>query len=714
MPCPCAFHYKHRVQHNPLAKATPPPLWIFGLTIFSGAFLLFQIQPLIGKYILPWFGGGPGVWTTCLLFFQCMLFAGYAYAHWLSHTFTLSRQVTVHLVLVVLALCMLPITPAESWKPQPGEVAPVQRILMLLLVSVGLPYLVLSSTGPLVQAWFSRAHEGRSPYRLYALSNVGSLLALVSFPFLFEPATTRSQQVVGWSIAGALYLVLYAGLAWRVRNVGQHEGQPVPAAVPTAPAAGAGRWLLWLALPACGTMLLMSATNLICQEIAVIPFLWVLPLGLYLVTFIIAFDSPRWYLRPLFAVGFFVAAGASAWALLQGVDLSIGKQIGIYSATLFTGCMVCHGELFRVRPAMGGLTAYFLCIAGGGALGGIFVSLGAPALFATFYWEFHLALVLCAVLGCGVWLAGAYRFGLGAGIQLTLLLAGLTGALTYGLGKHVKGQQAKPVFASRNFYGLLKVTESTSTYEEGNDDQRRIRYLVHGRITHGTQFEDDDVAQRPVSYFSPDSGIGLALDNVGKPKRVGVLGLGVGSVASYAQRGDVYRFYEINPAVEHVAENVFTYLAGGRARGAKVSVVLGDGRLMLEAEKEPQRFDVLSMDAFSSDSVPVHLLSNEAFKIYEEHLAPTGVIVINITNRYLDLEPVVAKMAVKRDYAIRIVDHNPDGAWLSSTVYVLLTRRSNAGWFDKEEFKGTIAPRKDMPDIPLWTDDYASLFRILR
>ncbi len=702
-------------MHAQRTLPSGPPLWFFGLAIFSGAFLLFQIQPLIGKYILPWFGGGPGVWTTCLLFFQCMLFAGYAYAHWLHRALPVRQQVVVHLVLVVLALCTMPITPAESWKHAPGEEAPVRRILLLLLSSVGLPYLVLASTGPLVQAWFGQTHSGRSPYRLYALSNVGSLLALLSFPFVFEPATTRSQQVVGWSVAASLYLLAYGVLALQVRRYAINAGAQASAVAPkpAQAGAGAGRWLLWLALPACGTVLLMSVTNLICQEIAVIPFLWVLPLGLYLVTFIIAFDSPRWYLRPFFAVGFFVAAAVSFWALVQGVELAIGRQIGIFSGTLFFGCMICHGELFRVRPAAGGLTAYYLCIAGGGALGGIFVSLGAPAMFSTFYWEFDVALLACALLGSGVWLAGAYRHSLEAGLSLALLLAGILGVMGVGLKRHRDDQRGRPVFTSRNFYGLLKVTEFSSPYEEGNDEMRPLRYLVHGRITHGTQFADEDLAQRAVSYFSADSGIGLALAHVQQPKKVGVLGLGVGSVAAYAEPGDSYRFYEINPAVRHVAENHFSYLRGARERKARVDVVLGDGRLMMEAESEPQGFDLLSMDAFSSDSVPVHLLSREAFEIYERHLAPGGVIVINITNRYLNLEPVVARTAQARGLALRILHHDPDLAWLSSTTYAILTPRSNEHWFNRPEFDAARLPRKNMPVVPLWTDDYASLFRIL-
>ena len=645
---------------------------MFCFVIFLGAFLLFQVQPLIGKYILPWFGGGPGVWTTCLLFFQVMLFAGYAYAHWLSG-WPLARQVKVHLVLLVLAFVALPITPADSWKPGPGE-EPVGRILLLLIVSVGLPYLVLASTGPLAQAWFSRANPGRSPYRLYALSNVGSLLALVTFPFLVEPNTPRTWQVNGWSLAAVLYLGLFAWVAWRMRGCPEAAEQEE-----TEEATEPPRWLvpLWLLLPACGTVLLMSTTNLICQEIAVIPFLWVAPLALYLLTFIIAFDSPRWYLRPLFVGGFFVSAGASCWALRQGVKLEIQWQLAVYMATLFFGCMVCHGELYRLRPPSGRLTAYYLCLAGGGALGGLFVSLGAPALFKGFFWEFHFGLMLCGTIGAGLWLAAVWKQSMRRNLTLPVLL-GLLIALGWGLIRHADGVSVGKLHTSRNFYGLIKVTEWSSRYEGGEGNYTTQRLLVHGRITHGGQYADPRFAQRPISYFGPDSGIGLAMTHVrnGQPKRVGVLGLGVGAVAAYANPGDVYRFYEINPAVTDTAENIFTYLKGARDRNATVDVVLGDGRLMLEAEPGPMRFDLLSMDAFSSDSVPVHLLTNEAFEIYEKHLAPGGVIVINITNRYLDLEPVVRQTARHRGLHLRVIHYSPGKKfpWLSATSYVLLSR----------------------------------------
>ena len=658
---------------------------MFCVAIFTGAFLLFQVQPLIGKYILPWFGGGPGVWTTCLLFFQCLLFAGYAYAHLLNEKLPPARQALVHLGLLVLALVFSGITPGESLKPGPGE-APVGKILLLLTVSVGLPYLVLASTGPLIQAWFSRAHPGRSPYRLYSLSNIGSLLALLSFPFLVEPNLTRATQMGTWSNILRGYLLLYAFIAWRMRgqmaestepnepDESPDEAEPLPNP--------AWRRALWLILPAIGTVLLMSTTNLICQEIAVIPFLWVVPLALYLITFIIAFDNPRWYWRPLFGGGFIIAAAACCHALNQGVNLAIHWQLAAYVSALFFGCMICHGELFRLRPPSGKLTAYYLSISGGGALGGLFVSVAAPAWFTNFFWEFHLGLFLCAAVAVGLWVSSHWNRGQGWRLGLGLPLALALAFLVWELSKHQRSITTGKRYANRNFYGLLKVYKGYERHDDNASSWARVRYLMHGRIMHGMQYMDAAKAQRRVSYFAEDSGVGVAMMHVrdGGPKKVGVLGLGVGAVAAYANEGDTFRFYEINPAVATVAENTFTYLSGARDRNATVPpVILGDGRLMLEAEPDTMKFDVLSMDAFSSDSVPVHLLTNEAFAIYEKHLEPDGVIVINITNRYLDLEPVVRRIAEVRGLHHRVIQFWPDETlpWVSSTTYVLLSPRED-------------------------------------
>ena len=368
----------------------------FALAIFTGAFLLFQVQPLIGKYILPWFGGSPGVWTTCMLFFQVVLLGGYAYAHALSRRCAPRTQVVIHLAFLALALATLPIIPADSWKPA-ADANPTWRILALLTGTIGLPYLVLAATGPLMQDWFRRSSPGASPYRLYALSNVGSLLALVSYPFVFETILSRQDQARFWSWGLVAYAAACAWCGWRVWRLAP-TGQSAADAgeSETAPAPGGGDRVLWVALPACASVLLLAVTNKMCQDVAVIPFLWVLPLAIYLLTFIIAFDSPRWYSPFYYIIALTAALGAGCVALHEGADMEILRQVAVYSVLLFTGCMVCHGELYRLRPHPRHLTSFYLMISAGGAAGGLFVALVAPALFDNFH-ETHLSFLFTAV-----------------------------------------------------------------------------------------------------------------------------------------------------------------------------------------------------------------------------------------------------------------------------------------------------------------------------
>ena len=416
-------------------QSAPAPLGMlpFAVTIFWGAFLLFLVQPLIGKYILPWFGGTPGVWTTCLLFFQLLLLGGYAYAHCLNHYLPIRKQVVVHGVLLALAVITLPITPSESLKPT-GDESPTLQILLLLTLSIGLPYLVLSATGPLIQAWFAKARPGQSPYRLYALSNVGSLLALLGFPFVVEPWTARSEQVGGWSLGMLLYAAVCGYLAWHMRTVEEPDKEKAETAEQPSLPRRAATWFLWLALPACGTALLMSTTNKMCQDVAVIPFLWVLPLALYLITFIISFDSPRWYIREIYVPALVVSWVGVWWVLFLGVDAEIVWQVVVLCLALFLSCMVCHGELYRLRPEPARLTQYFLAISAGGAIGGLCVAVIAPAIF-TGYWEYSIALWVAALLFVLVQALRReeWRFGKW---QLRGVLAVCWGAVCLGLLKY--------------------------------------------------------------------------------------------------------------------------------------------------------------------------------------------------------------------------------------------------------------------------------------
>src|ERR1051325_9860722 len=705
-------------QYRRLNTALKTLTLAYALTIFLGAFLLFQVQPLIGKYILPWFGGGPGVWTTCMLFFQIVLLGGYAYAHVLSRTFKPRTQDLVHLVLLAGALALLPITPGDSWKPR-GEGNPTLEILMLLTACLGLPYFVLSSTGPLMQQWFSRTHPGTSPYRLFALSNAGSLLALVSFPFFFETHFTRIAQARLWMWG----LVAYVGcVAWCALKVWKTGAAEISAPAPGAPLSTVNHQpstftkLLWLLLPACASVLLLATTNKICQDVAVIPFLWVLPLALYLLSFIICFDNTRWYARFPFALMFVAAVGAMCWALFKGVDASIRTQVFVYSVGLFVCCMVCHGELYRLRPDPRRLTGYYLMVAAGGALGGFFVAVVAPLLF-TDYFELHWGLLLCGLLftvvcardNSGVspnqwrWLACTLTLAVFGGLDwalvwlgkhhpavpksffigtrvgmwgllvlfvalwivrkkfqtfrywrflaclwLTLGWLGPLAALSLQTSDTVESVVAK----SRNFYGTLRVCEYWK-----NDPESHYLLLRHGRITHGLQMVDPPYARLATTYYSRGSGVALAVASLPEgERRIGVVGLGTGTMTAFGRAGDYVRIYEINPDVKHLATTQFTYLSNCPAR---VEVALGDARLSMEREP-PQNFDLLALDAFSSDAIPVHLLTKEAFALYARHLKTNGIIAVHISNHYLNLEPVVENVAREFKYQRTTVNYEED------------------------------------------------------
>ena len=749
----------------------------FALTIFTGAFLLFQVQPLIGKYILPWFGGSPGVWTTCLLFFQTLLLGGYAYAHFTATRLRPRTQAVLHLVLLAVALACLPITPSEGWKPLDGT-EPVWRILKLLTVCVGVPYFVLSSTGPLMQRWFSQTNPGVSPYRLYALSNVGSLLALLSYPVWFEVQFSRHAQALWWSVGLGVFVLLCGFCAVRVWRTGDAPsgagaGPESDAANAEPPAPWSDR-LLWLALPATASLFLLATTNKLCQEVAVIPFLWVIPLALYLLSFVVCFDHARWYRRDVF-VALIVVGVAVIW-LLQGAgsDAPMKYQIAGYCTVLFAVCMVCHGELYRLRPAPRGLTAFYLMISAGGALGGLFVAVIAPMWFVD-YRELEIGLglmggalaALCfrhrsreivaavavgliAVTVVGPWLRSAFDSGAGFPTEWVnfhkrfgwLILVGFVGfvacatdfpgrrllgdwqprmgafvanlasALVAAMIREARSADGTSVIrASRNFYGTLKVFDYS---REDEDDHYHL--LMHGATTHGLQFVSPDKRDMITSYYGDASGVGLAFKHLMPegPRHIGVVGLGTGTLAAYGRTGDRVRYYEINPAVEKLARDPFTYLE--RCKG-KVEIVYGDARLTMERELAagtPQQFDFLALDAFSSDAVPAHLLTREAFANYLKHLAPNGVIAVHISNRYLDLQPVVDAAAAHFNLGIATISNDVEESWfLYSSTWVLLCR--NQSHLAKEEIISAKEEPRAKHRPPLhWTDDEVSLFKVLK
>ena len=682
-------------------------MFAFSLTIFWGAFLLFLVQPLIARFILPWFGGGPAVWTTCMLFFQLLLLGGYAYAHFSISRLTPRRQVITHLVLLALAVALLPITPGDAWKPNDGSHA-AGHILLLLLGCLGLPYLVLSATGPLLQAWFSKANPGVSPYRLYALSNVGSLLALLIYPFYLEPQLSRQAQADGWSWGLAVYAGLTAWCGLKVWKSSATNDETAKEAAAEAPAS-AWRKLLWFALPACGVMLLLAITNKLCQDIAVVPFLWVLPLSLYLLSFIISFDSPRWYHRAFWLPLFAVLLGMVLWNLYKAESHpDITPLATLYLGTMFVACMVCHGEVYRLRPGASRLTGFYLSLSAGGAAGGLFVALVAPFVFPD-YFELHLALFLTAALVLVVLRQDPslpLRDGRARWAWSLPFLA--LAALGFGLADVATTSLRGSLSVTRGFYGVLKVNDNDADIAGAHH-----LTLQHGATIHGLQYVDPEKRTDPSSYYTSTSGIGrlLRAHKPGGGRRVGAIGLGCGTLATWGRSGDTFRFYEINHDVAHLATSTFTYLKDSKA---KTELVMGDARLSMEREAD-QQYDVIVLDAFSSDAIPVHLLTLEAFDHYQRHLKPDGAIAVHVSNRYLDLHPVVYRIADKIGFPAITIDDN-DTAYEEAGFYgsdwIIMTR--NQVLLQQPLIRDVTKETVEFPArIMYWTDERSDLLSIL-
>jgi hypothetical protein len=707
----------------------------YALPITLGAFLLFQVQPMIAKHILPWFGGTPAVWTTCMLFFQVLLLAGYAYSHLLVCRLSPRGQAVLHTAVMVASLALLvgmvrawgvPLVPGANWKPADSDF-PIPRIVLLLTVAVGLPYFVLATTSPMLQAWFGRVRPGVSPYRLYTLSNAGSLLALLSYPVLVEPHLALRGQAGVWAVAYALFVVGYIYCAVAEGTLFGRAGRdatcelplaaadgPVAIAPPTEAAPSRRRLLLWVALPALASVLLLATTNQMCQEVAVIPFLWVLPLSVYLLSFIICFDNPRWYSRSVYVPIMMLAVPQAFYVPLRQEELNIRLQVGALALALFVCCMVCHGELVALKPGPRRLTGFYLAVAIGGALGGLLVGLLAPVVF-TGFWELYVALGLAWLLGLGVLFWRPF-LPLPTSRAVGYVLVAFTLALP--LITILRPSDNVPViFRGRNFYGVLRITD-----EYVGDAANRRHVLVHGRIKHGWQYLDASKRRKPNSYYALDSGIGLALTN--HPRRlaaahpglrIGCIGLGTGTLAVYGQSGDYLRFYEINPRVLELARDprYFTYLADCPGQ---VEVALGDGRLSLERELQQgggQRFDVLALDAFSSDAIPAHLLTREAFELYLRHLRDDqSILAVHISNRALDLRPVVYTVADELGMGVATI-HNPDeGLEVTASDWMLMTR--NPAFLQSPRIAAASIPRDESRPFRLWTDDYYNLFQIIK
>jgi hypothetical protein len=765
---------------------------IYAFTIFLGAFLLFQIEPIIAKYILPWFGGTPMVWTTCLLFFQVLLLAGYAYAHVIGTRLSPRRQTIAHLALIAVCIAVMtlsfllwksPIMPRASWKPMGEEFFPAIHLLLALSSSVALPYFVLAATAPLLQSWFARTHQNASPYRLYSLSNLGSLLALLTYPFAVEPALALKAQANLWS---CLYLAFAIGMllcAIPLLSAPSPASQEHDAAVEKA---GAGTIALWIALPAGAAFLLYGATGKMTQDIAPIPFLWILPLALYLLSFIICFDSERWYRRGIFhsLLGLAIVLGFLQFIYLNALSTAVGKlflsptrislmlEIGNPMLLMFAGCMVCHGELVRLKPHSRDLTVFYLMVSAGGALGGILSVAVAPLVFNGF-WDFRLAVWLSVVLmtialvrdraswmyqrapAVGIAIlatalalplliqlvqhAKIYAGGAIAGVaavtliergknrprwmaragaltQLAMaaviLILGIVELRTIDLSMH------DTLWMTRNFYGVSRIIGT-----EAPDRKWHSFRLMSGRISHGEQFFSSAYPKMryyPTGYYGLGSGIGLVMMNdprrqSGKALRVGVVGLGAGAMAAWGRPGDYLRFYEINPAVIALArgeDGFFSYVSDS---GAKVDIIPGDARISMERElaaDSSQQFDVLVIDAFNGDSVPMHLLTRQAMQDYFKELKPDGVLAVHISNLYLDLRPVLAEDSRALNLRYGYVHTNEKDLVDWATDWVLLARNDKV--LGLPAISSHMQSRDKVRRIRPWTDDYSNLFQILK
>ncbi|MGJ7511552.1 fused MFS/spermidine synthase [Variovorax sp. GT1P44] len=671
---------------------------LFAGTIFTSAFLLFLVQPLIAKQILPWFGGSAAVWSICMVFFQVVLLAGYAYSDWTTRRLGARTQARLHIGLLLASLAFLPIVTSARWKPTGAE-DPTLWILGLLLGTIGLPYFLLSTTGPLVQSWVARTPWGAQVYRYFSLSNFASLASLLSYPVLIEPRSTVVQQAWGWSLAYGVFAALCAGTTLYVARHWATPARPTASKTsvdetPTAARPGVGNHLMWLALPALGSWLLLAITNHITQNVAAIPFLWVLPLSVYLLTFVLTFESDRWYRRAVFVPLAAVMLALCAFGLQNNLGTNLRTALPIYVVGLFALCMFLHGEMSLLRPGSAYLTRFYLMLSLGGALGGVSVGLVAPHVLPAYY-ELGVGLTLCALIAAVLW--RQRRIGMAASLALA-------GACAWFLVLQVEGDATGARRMQRNFYGTLVTLDMLR-----GDAKDRVRQMYHGSVKHGEQYLAPDRRREPTTYYGPSSGVGLAIASAPvTSRRVGLIGLGAGTLATYGRRGDVYRVYEINPEVFDLADSEFSFLADSPAR---IERVLGDARLALEREP-PQAFDVLAVDAFSGDSVPIHLITSEAMDVYLRHLRPEGIIAFHVTNRFLALAPVVEKIALAKGLHVALIHDEPTAEGLRNTDWVLVARdptRLTSGAISQASTR-----IDQIAGLEPWTDDYNNLFGVLK
>ncbi len=676
---------------------------LLAANVFVAAFLLFLVQPMVTRLILPWFGGSAGVWTSAVLLFQTLLLGGYLYAHLSSGAMPRKLALVVHLVLLVAALLTLPILPPESLKP-PDATAPVWRVLVVLLVTTGMPFFVLSSTSTLSQAWWHRIDAASPPYRLYALSNLASLLALLAYPTLIEPFVGLRQQAYAWSGLMCVFAIISAASAFLGNGTTASDAGP-----PQERYRPAALWMLvWMTWPAISSMLLLALTASMSVRIAPVPFLWILPLAIYLLSFVICFERPGWYRRSIFIPAYFILLLGESLLMVLALRIPIWQHLALSSALLLAGCVICHGEIYRVRPPAGGLSLYYLLLALGSVMGSVVSAIISPLLFPA-RWEMHIALagVMLLVL-LALWGSRDSRlkngrpfyawFGIGilAGIVVVLLWLDASGS--YGM--------TRMVFRARSFYGEVVVRDAYRP-EIG----ATVRTLYHDGVVHGLQILDERRSGEPISYYWPDSCFGrlMRATESSPSRKIGVIGLGAGAIAAWARDEDQVTFYELDPLMIEVAKEHFTYLC----RVKNLSIIPGDARLSLHQQAD-QQFDLLIVDAFSGNGLPTHLLTVEAIELYRRHLATDGVLVIHISNRYLQLEPVIARLAEATGMDAVVLD-SPAGKvtdLMNATDVALL---GNAPAILEHPLVREVAHRPVARDsVGLWTDDYSNLLRILR
>ena len=681
-------------------------LW-FAATTLLGAFLVFQVQPIISKCVLPWFGGTPAVWTTCMLFFQLLLFGGYLYAHLLRTYFKPVAQAVIHLSLLSAAALSLPIEPSDAWKPI-GSESPTFYLLWMLASHVGLPYFVLSSTGPLVQAWLSFQDTSDRVYRLYALSNAGSLFALLSYPFLFEPVLSVSVQSSLWSLLFCLFVLVQGYVAIGLFRITPESIEPSAKSSSIESAAGSSATVstptrvAWVALPALASVMLLVVTNHVCQDIAVVPFLWVLPLSIYLASFIVCFDSPQWYrAKPI------AAATLVTLALIQGKTLLPGSiqliaEAFCYMAMLFGACLLCHGEVARLKPGTDKLTQYYAMLSAGGALGGVIVAILCPLLLNNhaelpFFVALVTALTFLLFFACKTWKRTDYDWAAAARLKYGAIVLMIAPILTMAFVSN-----NRTIASQRNFFGVLKVREKPLG-----------TCLVHGSTLHGMQRYAPNQSQ-PTTYYGYQSGVGHVIKELQaqhQSLRICVVGLGCGVLTTYGRPTDDFDLIEINPAVIDIADRYFTFM---KDCPSKMTRHLGDGRLVLERMSD-SKFDLLVLDAFSSDAIPAHLLTRESMSLYKNRLADGGVLAIHTSNNHLELSPLVHNLSRDAGLESRMLEGTGDDSIGTTHSTWMIIASPGHPLFDAPSLaEAQKATADQLRDAPLWTDQHHNLVSVLR